>query len=115
MPPQPSVKALLIVNPNSRQGAEEKLQEGMERLREAGIEVEQLDSGSPSESHQALQSRSQEIDLVILAGGDKTPDGHLCRRRTRQSLPRPVQILSGQVGKQLLRQAGLVDRPEVGN
>lgn len=72
MPPQPSVKALLIVNPNSRQGAEETLQEGMERLREAGIEVEQLHSSSPSESHKALQSRSQEIDLVILAGGDGT-------------------------------------------
>lgn len=72
MPPQPSVKALLIVNPNSRQGVEAQLQEGLERLREAGIEVEHLVSGSPAESRAAVEARSQEIDLVIIAGGDGT-------------------------------------------
>ncbi len=72
MPPQPSVKALLIVNPHSRQGAEATLQEGMKRLREAGIEVEQLESTSPDESRKSVKSRSQEINLVILAGGDGT-------------------------------------------
>lgn len=72
MPPQPSVKALLIVNPKSRQGVEAKLQEGLERLREAGIEVEHLVSHSPSESREAVETRSEEIDLVIIGGGDGT-------------------------------------------
>ncbi len=72
MPPQPSVKALLIVNPNSRQGAEAELQEGVKRLRDAGIEVEQLASSSPSESHKALESRRHQVDLVIVGGGDGT-------------------------------------------
>lgn len=72
MPPRPSLKALLIVNPNSRQGVEAQLQEGVERLGEAGIEVEHLVSDSPAESRKAVETRSKEIDLVIIAGGDGT-------------------------------------------
>lgn len=72
MPSQPAVKALLITNPNSRQGAVDELQEGVNRLHDAGFDVEQVQSNSPSESRQAVESRSQKIDLVILAGGDGT-------------------------------------------
>jgi len=72
MPLQPSARALLIVNPDSRKGAGATLQDGTERLQKAGIQVEQLDSGNPAESRKAIKSRSHNLDLVILGGGDGT-------------------------------------------
>jgi diacylglycerol kinase (ATP) len=69
---QSSTKALLIINPNSRQGAETSLEEGIERLRDTGIEVEVVTSQSPGESRKAIQDRRTEVDLVILGGGDGT-------------------------------------------
>lgn len=72
MAPQTSVRALLLLNPNSRQGTEARLQVGVQRLREAGIEVEQLESISPEASRRAVEDRCREIDLVILGGGDGT-------------------------------------------
>ena len=59
MPLQPSASALLIVNPDSRKGAGATLQDGTERLQKAGIQVEQLDSGNPAESREAIESRGQ--------------------------------------------------------
>lgn len=67
-----SVRALLIVNPKSRQGAEAALDEGVERLRHAGFEIERLVSQSPEQSHQAVVDRCGELDLVIMGGGDGT-------------------------------------------
>jgi len=59
MPLQPSASALLIVNPDSRKGDGMVLQEGIKRLRKAGIQVEQVDSGNPAESREAIESRGQ--------------------------------------------------------
>ncbi len=66
------VRALLIVNPKSRQGAEAALDAGVERLRQSGCEVERLVSQSPDESRQAVLDRCGELDLVIMGGGDGT-------------------------------------------
>lgn len=66
------MKALLIINPNSRQGAEASLEEGVGRLREAGIAVEELTCASADESRKAVEDRQRDIDLVILGGGDGT-------------------------------------------
>lgn len=65
-------KALLIMNPKSRQGSEVKLDEGVERLEQAGIRVEQLVSTGPEESRQAVRQRKVDLDLVIMGGGDGT-------------------------------------------
>lgn len=65
-------RALLIVNPKSRQGAEAGLDDGLQRLAQAGMDVEYLVSHSPEESCAAVQTRKDELDLVIVGGGDGT-------------------------------------------
>jgi len=72
MSPQIPVKALLIINPNSRQGAETSLDKGIEHLHQAGIEVEVVTAESPDESRKAIEKHQTEINLVILGGGDGT-------------------------------------------
>lgn len=72
MAPQPSSKALFIINPGSRQGLDAELEEGLGRLFKAGIKVEQWVSTSPSASCDAVESRKNDIDLVIIGGGDGT-------------------------------------------
>lgn len=66
------IRALLIVNPKSRQGAEAELDEGLKRLQMSGMDVEYLVSHSPEESCEAVQKRKADIDLVIVGGGDGT-------------------------------------------
>lgn len=71
-PTNPPVRALLIVNPKSRQGAEADLDAGVESLRRAGMMVEHLTSHSVQESQEAVRRRRGAIDLVIIGGGDGT-------------------------------------------
>lgn len=66
------VRALLIVNPKSRQGAEAELDEGVESLRRAGMTVEHLTSHGAEESQEAVRQRRDSINLVVMAGGDGT-------------------------------------------
>ncbi|MEX0741093.1 MAG: lipid kinase [Pseudohongiella sp.] len=65
-------RALLIVNPKSRQGAEAELDEGLKRLEAKGMDVEYLVSHSAEESREAVKARKADIDLVIVGGGDGT-------------------------------------------
>ncbi|OFE14019.1 lipid kinase [Pseudohongiella acticola] len=65
-------RALLIVNPKSRQGAEAELDLGLERLKQVGMEVEYLISHSPDESCTAVKERKADLNLVIVGGGDGT-------------------------------------------
>ncbi|MGD8176348.1 lipid kinase [Marinimicrobium sp. ARAG 43.8] len=66
------IKALLITNPKSRQGASAALDEGLERLAQAGWRVEHLQSQGPEESQRAVRDRCGDLDLVIMGGGDGT-------------------------------------------
>lgn len=68
----PRIRALLIVNPKSRQGAEAGLENGIRRLHQAGMDIETLVSQSADESRAAVQSRKSDLDLVIVGGGDGT-------------------------------------------
>ncbi|SDK25122.1 lipid kinase, YegS/Rv2252/BmrU family [Microbulbifer yueqingensis] len=61
-----------MLNPKSRAAAVADLAAGLEQLREAGIEVERVESGSVEEMHEAIRSRCDEFDLVIIGGGDGT-------------------------------------------
>lgn len=68
----PRIRALLIINPKSRQGAEAGLEDGLRRLQQAGMDVETRVSHSADESCEAVLKRRAELDLVIVGGGDGT-------------------------------------------
>jgi diacylglycerol kinase (ATP) len=106
MPLQPSMKALLIINPNSRQGAEAELEEGIERLHDAGIGVEVVTSESPDEGRQAVENRQQELDLVILGGGDGTISS---MAETLLDCKLPMAVLPLGTANDLARSLGVAD------
>lgn len=64
--------ALLILNGNSRNGANADIQEGLQLLESAGMRIIQKNSGSPRETAQLIQNHRHQIELVILGGGDGT-------------------------------------------
>lgn len=65
-------RALLILNPGSRQGANADLDEGVGRLQAAGVALETVISNSPAESAQIIRAHCDSADLVIIGGGDGT-------------------------------------------
>ncbi|WP_024462031.1 lipid kinase [Marinimicrobium sp. LS-A18] len=67
-----AIRTLLIINPGSRRGSEATLDEGVERLRSAGFEVEVYLSEGPEQSRRAVRERREQLELVIMAGGDGT-------------------------------------------
>jgi len=64
--------ALLILNANSRNGADANIQQGVDLLENAGIKLIQKDSSSSAETAQLIEQYHDEIQLVILGGGDGT-------------------------------------------
>ncbi len=64
--------ALLLVNPKSRQGNGADLQDGIDLLEKAGIHVIQRVSESVEQAKQLIDEYRQEVQLVIVAGGDGT-------------------------------------------
>jgi diacylglycerol kinase (ATP) len=65
-------RALLIVNPNSRRGSEADLHAVVELLEDSGYEVTTRESTSADECARELERRCDDLDLVIVAGGDGT-------------------------------------------
>lgn len=65
-------RALLIVNPNARNGAQAELDEGLALLQRSGIEVEYYESTSAEQTREAITQRHEHLDLVIIGGGDGT-------------------------------------------
>ena len=66
------MRAILIVNPNSRRAAAADFDAGLATLKDAGFAVAVIESGSAAESRRAILERSGGLDLVIIAGGDGT-------------------------------------------
>src|SRR5690349_1963946 len=64
------IKALVIINPNSRMGAETDITEGLQLLEDAGFELINVDSKSPADTSRLIDQYHKEIDLVIIGGGD---------------------------------------------
>jgi diacylglycerol kinase (ATP) len=65
-------KALLLVNPASRRGGEENLQEGLDLLAEAGIEVAQHKPKDTAHMNQLIREHCDQVDFYIIGGGDGT-------------------------------------------
>ncbi|RUO34704.1 lipid kinase [Aliidiomarina soli] len=64
--------ALLIVNPQSRNGQSEALNEAIDLLRSSGIEVDVCVSESASQMASRIADYHQQDGVVIVAGGDGT-------------------------------------------
>ncbi|MCW8193811.1 lipid kinase [Proteobacteria bacterium 005FR1] len=70
--PAAQKKALLVINPNSRRGSEANLEAVLELLRDSGYDVTVRESQSAEECAQNLEAMCDDLDLVIVAGGDGT-------------------------------------------
>ncbi len=67
-----SRRALLLVNPNSRRGADEDLQEGLKLLADAGVEVIQQQPTSAEHMNQLIREYRDRVEFYMLGGGDGT-------------------------------------------
>lgn len=64
--------ALLILNPNSRMGGEADIQEGIDLLEQAGFKVIKVESDSPEKTARLIDQHQQQVQLIIIGGGDGT-------------------------------------------
>ncbi len=65
-----SVNALLIINPNSRKGAEADITEGVQLLESAGFVLIKAESKSADDTARLIDKHHKDIELVIIGGGD---------------------------------------------
>ncbi len=99
-----SYNALLLVNPNSRQGSAADVDAGIQKLQEAGISVETVSSNDVAQTEKEISARHKNIDFVIVGGGDGTISS------TAQSLYRyrlPFAILPLGTANDLARSLGV--------
>lgn len=64
--------ALLIVNPHSRNGQADELDEAIQLLKDSGMAVDVCESESKDHMAKAIAEYREEDGLVIIAGGDGT-------------------------------------------
>ncbi|MBN46167.1 MULTISPECIES: lipid kinase [unclassified Methylophaga] len=64
--------ALLIINPHSRNGQAEALEEAVQLLEASGIEVSVCESESEAHLISLIEAYEREDGIIILAGGDGT-------------------------------------------
>lgn len=72
MPKDSLISALMILNSNSRNGADTDISEGLTLLAGNGISVIQKTSSSAQQTAQYIQDYADKVQLVILGGGDGT-------------------------------------------
>ncbi|MFA0791625.1 lipid kinase [Microbulbifer echini] len=101
-----SRRALLVLNPNSRNGAEADLDSGLARLEAAGIAVKTLCSQGSQETEAAIRQQHKSLDLVIVGGGDGTVSS-TARALIESQLPLAVLPLG--TANDLARSLGIVD------
>ncbi len=79
--------ALLVVNPKSRNGHSEGLDQATSLLKNAGIEVELCVTESPSDMVSCIENYEQKDGVIIVAGGDGTISAALeSVHKTQQTL-----------------------------
>ncbi|WP_152453068.1 lipid kinase [Microbulbifer sp. THAF38] len=99
-----SRRALLVVNPKSRNGAEADIDSGIERLRADGVEVEVLHSEGPQKTEDAIRQRHKALDFVIVGGGDGTISS---TARVLKECQLPLAILPLGTANDLARSLGI--------
>ena len=79
--------ALLLVNPKSRNGHSEELDQATSLLKNAGIEVELCVTERPSDMVSCIENYKREDGVIIVAGGDGTISAALeSVHKTQQAL-----------------------------
>jgi YegS/Rv2252/BmrU family lipid kinase len=96
-------RALLLVNPRARRGAEEAgdIAAG---LRRAGLELVVPPSGSPSALSDLIHSHAGEVDRVVVAGGDGTINQAV---QVLVEVALPLAIIPAGTANNLARTVGL--------
>ena len=64
--------ALILINPHSRNGSEDALQEAIETLKSGGVEVSVKETESEDHLVTLIENYEDENGVIILAGGDGT-------------------------------------------
>jgi diacylglycerol kinase (ATP) len=93
-----SSRALLLVNPRARRGAEEagELAAG---LRRTGLELVVEPSGDPAVSPDFIRRHAREVDRVVVAGGDGTINHAVLGAETRgrfEVMPRALEVFASE-------------------
>lgn len=79
--------ALLLVNPKSRNGHYEELDQATDLLQSAGVEVDVCVTESPSDMVSCIENYEQKDGVIIVAGGDGTISAALeSVHKTQQTL-----------------------------
>ncbi|WP_289116996.1 lipid kinase [uncultured Idiomarina sp.] len=79
--------ALLLVNPKSRNGHSEELEQATDLLQSAGVEVDVCVTESPSDMVSCIENYEQKDGVIIVAGGDGTISAALeSVHKTQQTL-----------------------------
>lgn len=103
------MRALLIINPASRLGAEASLQLGIKLLQQARIDVQQVTSQSAEETRKTILKHRDKIDFVIVGGGDGTLSS---TAHTLIETKLPLAILPLGTANDLARSLGIPQEPE---
>lgn len=86
-----SINALLIINPNSRNGAQADITEGIQLLEAAGFALIKAESKSAKDTARLINQHHNDIELVIIGGGDGSINSAAgavyCHRLTLAILP----------------------------
>lgn len=98
--------ALLIINPHSRNGRAEALEEAVRLLKSSGIEVSICESESEDHLVSLIEEYEREDGIVIIGGGDGTISSAL---ETLHSCQRTLAIFPMGTANDLARSLGVPD------
>ncbi|RAJ94861.1 lipid kinase [Aliidiomarina maris] len=99
-------QALLIVNPNSRNGASDELEHALDVLQSGGMNVQVCESKSASHMAECIADFDQQDGVVIIAGGDGTISSALAAAYEHQ---RTLAILPMGTANDFARSIGVPD------
>ncbi len=108
-------KCLIIYNPTAGNRRRRKLEAALSTLRSKGVSVELAETTGPGDSEVMARDVSDDVSMVVVAGGDGTINGAVNGLMTRAAAGRPVPpfgVLPLGTANVLAGELGLPARPE---
>lgn len=102
-------RALLLLNPRSRSGGSDSSAAAIRQLEASGLVLERVQGEDPSDITRQVSRRAEDVDLVIVGGGDGTVNAAL-RGLIKTGLP--LGILPLGTANDLARTLGIPNDPE---